>query len=72
MSLLPDHLAVGHVFAEILADPAPDDLPEPPVILLDLLDVAAGPVHGYSLADPLAKMLATNDSTSEAQMSQYP
>src|SRR6185295_10544703 len=70
LPLTADHLAVGDVLAKILPDLPPDDLPEPGVILLDLLDIGVGAVHPYSFEYPLAKMLATNERTSYEQVSQ--
>src|SRR5579862_2255661 len=84
LPLAADHLAVGDVLAKIPPDLPPDDLPEAGMILLDLLDVGVGAIHirpwgpvlrrragtPHSFEDPLAKMLATNESTSLEQVSQ--
>ena len=88
LPLATDHLPVRDVLSQILLDPPADDIAEPGVILLDLLDVRIGSIHlrlqpsarspppigltadGYSFELPLAKILATYDNTSEAQVSQ--
>src|SRR5205085_2631010 len=52
LPLTADHLAVGDVLAKILPDLPADDLSEPRVILLDLLDVRIGPVHATPSTTP--------------------